>query len=341
MKTNSTVKGLALLFAVNCLLPLTGNGQSSSALLAANTKQNINHLTPTTMETLAIEKPTATTTTTGSRAAVGRKEFIEVETNLKLHVTDLGEGRPVVLIHGWPLSDAMYEYQYQYLMKQGFRVIGITLRGFGQSDKPFGQYNYDVFADDIKAVLDELKIENAVLGGFSMGGATAIHYVARHKGAHISKLALFGAAAPAWTKSADSPIGASKSDVDGLIALNNTNRPKLLEVFGGIFTGSENSIPAGQVAWLGTINLQASSYAMEQCLILLRDADLRNDLSRVKVPTAIFHGKKDKICPFELSNEMHKGIVNSYVVPFENSGHALFLEELDKFNAELLKFCNQ
>lgn len=80
------------------------------------------------------------------------------------------------MIHGWPLNDAMYEYQYQYLVKKGFRVIGISLRGFGKSDRPYGQYNFDVFSDDIKVVLGKLNTQNAVLGGFSMGGAVVTHY---------------------------------------------------------------------------------------------------------------------------------------------------------------------
>jgi pimeloyl-ACP methyl ester carboxylesterase len=92
-------------------------------------------------------------------------------------VTDLGEGTPVVLIHGWPLSNAMYEYQYQELAERGFRAIGISMRGFGKSDKPYGRYTYDVFADDIRAVLDQLDVTEATLGGFSMGGAIATHYV--------------------------------------------------------------------------------------------------------------------------------------------------------------------
>jgi non-heme chloroperoxidase len=142
-----------------------------------------------------------------TQGALGREEFIEVERNVRLHVTDLGEGKPVVLIHGWPLSDAMYEYQYAALVQKGYRVIGITLRGFGLSDKPGGKYNYDVFADDIKVVLDKLKIEGATIGGFSMGGATVIHYVAKYNAAHVAKLALFGAAAPVWTKRADFNYG--------------------------------------------------------------------------------------------------------------------------------------
>ena len=233
----------------------------------------------------------------------------------------------------------MYEYQYAYFIEKGFRVIGITLRGFGLSDKPAGKYNYDVFADDIKVVLDKLNIQNATIGGFSMGGATVVHYVAKYKAAHVSKLALFGAAAPTWTKRADFNYGFwSKEDVDGLIQLNNTNRPQLLENFGKIFPANETSVSPGYGAWLGTIQAQASPYAMAEGLKTLRDSDLREDLKNITIPTLILHGKLDKICSYELAEQMHSLLKNSTLVPLEKSGHALFIEELDKFNSELLKF---
>lgn len=111
-------------------------------------KTQINHIIRITMVML-LGFLSLNTHAQRKAAALGREEYIEVERNVRLHVTDLGEGKPVVLIHGWPLSDAMYEYQYSALLDQGYRVIGITLRGFGKSDKPYGKYNYDVFADDI------------------------------------------------------------------------------------------------------------------------------------------------------------------------------------------------
>jgi non-heme chloroperoxidase len=272
-------------------------------------------------------------------AGLGREEYIEVEKNVRLHVTDLGIGNPVVLIHGWPLSDAMYEYQYAALIQKGYRVIGITLRGFGQSDKPAGKYDYDVFTDDIKVVLDKLNIQNATIGGFSMGGATVIHYVAKYNAAHVSKMALFGAAAPIWTKRADFNYGFwTKEDVDGLINLNNTNRPQLFENFGKIFPANETSVSPGHGAWLGTIQAQASPYAMAQGLKTLRDSDLRSDLKKIQIPTLILHGKLDKICSYELAEQMNVLLKNATLVPFEKSGHALFIEELPKFNAELIKF---
>ncbi len=274
-------------------------------------------------------------------ASAGRQEFIEVEKGVKLHVTDLGEGQPIVLIHGWPLSDAMYEYQYQSLAHKGFRVIGITLRGFGESDKPYGKYDFDVFSDDIKVVLEKLNIQNAVLGGFSMGGAVVIHYVTKYNAAHISKLALFAAAAPSWKQREGFPYGVSDADADGLIKATMTGRQDLIAGFGAGFPAKEGGISKNVEKWLENINLQAWPYAITHSITALRDLDLRPSLSKIKIPTVIFHGTQDKLCEFALAEQLQKGIRNSYIVKFENSGHALFVEEAEKFNAELEKFARQ
>lgn len=272
---------------------------------------------------------------------IARAEYLEVEPNVRLHLTDAGQGKPIVLIHGWPLSDEMYEYQYNDLINKNFRVIGITLRGFGKSDKPYGAYDYDVHASDIKKVLDKLKIEDAVLVGFSMGGAIVIRFVSTYSGAHVSKMALCGAAAPIWTQRKDFPYNLPVSAVDDLIKLNYKDRPKLLSNFAKIFSATETSLNEGIGNWLNGICLSASSYATAQCLIALRDTDLRSDLEKIKIPTVIMHGKKDKICSFDLAEQMKVGISNSHIVAFENSGHSMFLEETEKFNAELIKFAEE
>lgn len=273
-----------------------------------------------------------------SIAGPARTEYIEVEPHVRLHITDAGEGRPVVLIPGWPLSDEMYEYQYEALINNHFRVIGITLRGFGKSDKPYGPYDYDVHVLDIRKVLNKLKISNAVLGGFSMGGAIAIHFVSGDNGECVSQLALFGAAAPSWTRRRDFPYNLPKSSVDELIALCQHDRPRLLSDFAKIFAASETSLNPGIGSWLNGICLSASAYATARCLVALRDTDLRADLASIKIPTLIMHGRHDKICSFDLAEQMKAGIKDSKVVAFENSGHSLFLEEKEKFNRELVKF---
>lgn len=267
-----------------------------------------------------------------------RAEYIEVEPNVRLHVTDAGEGRAIVLIHGWPLSDEMYEYQYNSLISHHFRAIGITLRGFGKSDKPYGVYDYEVFTRDIRYVLNTLEIDDAVLVGFSMGGSIAVRYVSKYNSAHVSKLVLCGAAAPIWTQRSDFKYNLPKSAVDELIELNYKNRPELLSNFAKIFSATETSLSEGIGSWLNGINISASSYATAQCLMALRDTDLRHDLKKISIPTLILHGKKDKICSFDLAEQMKSAISNSQLVAFEESGHSMFLEETEKFNSELIKF---
>jgi non-heme chloroperoxidase len=283
-----------------------------------------------------MEKLIAETTNENVRA-----EYIEVEPNVRLHITDAGEGRPIVLIHGWPLSDEMFEYQYNDLINKNFRVIGITLRGFGKSNKPYGAYDYDVHALDIKKVINKLDLKDAVLGGFSMGGPIAIRYVTLDDEAHVSKLALFGAAAPIWTQRDDFPYNLPKSAVDELIKLNNHDRPKLISNFAKIFSAEETSLNEGIGNWLNGICLSASSYATAQCLIALCYTDLRRNLAKITIPTVILRGKRDKICSFDLAEQMKAGISNSQIVAFESSGNSLFLEETHKFNAELIRFAGK
>lgn len=271
-------------------------------------------------------------------ASAGRAEYIEVEKGVKLHVTDLGEGKPIVLIHGWPLSDEMYEYQYQYLSRRGFRVIGITLRGFGKSDKPYGKYDFDVFSDDIKVVLEKLDIQNATLGGFSLGGAVVLHYVTKYNSAHISKLALFGAAAPSWKQREGFPDGLPDAAVQGLINATKTQRQDLIASFGAGFVAKEGNISKNVEKWLENINLQASPYAMTESITALSDLDLRPQLSKINIPVIIFQGVYDKNCPLVWAEQLQKGIKNATLIRFENSGHALFVEEMEKFNTELEKF---
>jgi len=258
--------------------------------------------------------------------------------NVNINVEEIGTGKPVVFIHGWPVNHNMFEYQFNELPKHGYRCIGIDLRGYGESDKPWDGYTYDTFADDIKAVLDALNVENATLIGFSMGGATAIHYMARHQGAHVNKLVLMAAAAPVFTQREDFPYGAPKSAADDLIAGTYADRPAMLKNFSQIFFHTPEKLSPEFQTWNLNLGLAASSYATIQSALLLRDADLRPDMAHIQVPTAILHGENDKVCPFDLAKVMHEGIKGSTLVPFAGAGHGFFYEQHDKVNAELVRF---
>jgi non-heme chloroperoxidase len=274
--------------------------------------------------------------------------FVNVDEGVSIYIEDIGSEsgakdvlKPVLFIHGWPLSHEMFEYQFTALHKSGYRCIGIDLRGFGRSDKPWTSYNYDVFADDIKQVISALNLQGVTLVGFSMGGAIVMHYIAKFFSELVSKVVLMAAAAPSFTKRENYPYGLEKSACDDLIIQSNHDRPKMVSDFAKMFFKSENSQSREMLKWLFSINMEVSPFATVKCLEELRDADLRNDMQVVNqrnLPVAIFHGTHDKICPFDFAKVMNQGIKGSRLIEFNESGHGLNIEEKDKTNEELMKF---
>lgn len=137
--------------------------------------------------------------------------FIEAKDGTKLHVKDMGQGRPVILIHGWPLTGDMFEYQTVALLESGFRVITYDRRGFGQSGHPASGYTYDTFADDLAAVIDGLELQNVSLVGFSMGGGEIARYLSRHGASKVSKAVLVASVAGYLLKDESNPDGVDAS----------------------------------------------------------------------------------------------------------------------------------
>ncbi|MFD2333677.1 alpha/beta fold hydrolase [Cohnella sp. GCM10020058] len=262
--------------------------------------------------------------------------YVEVQKGIRIYVEDIGEGTPIIFLHGWPVNHKMFEYQFLELPRLGYRCIGIDLRGFGKSDASWDGYNYCSLADDVKAVIDQLGVSGATLVGFSLGGAVAVRYMARHAGYGISKLLLIGAAAPSFVQRDDFKHGTPPEKLDDMILQAYSDRPALVMQFGKMLTASKPS--AGMAAWLLSLSLEASAVGTYKALESLRTEDLREDLPLVTVPTAIFHGVKDEICPFELGEAMHRYMPGSTLHRFEESGHALLFDEPQLFSERLTAF---
>ncbi|BBH22703.1 AB hydrolase superfamily protein YisY [Paenibacillus baekrokdamisoli] len=265
--------------------------------------------------------------------------YIEVERGVRIYVEEIGQGKPVLFIHGWPINHKMYEYQINVLPHYGYRCIRVDLRGFGKSDAPWQGYNYNRMADDIRIVVEALRIENATLVGFSMGGAIAIRYITRHAAYRMSLLILASAAAPSFIQRPDFPYGLPREEVNALIASTYVDRPKMVDDFGKNFFASSISEPFR--SWFNGLGVEASSIGTIRGLEALRDEDLRGDLPYVQLPTTILYGMLDKICPYPLAELLHRGIQHSRIVPFGHSGHGVFYDELEKFNGELLTALNR
>ncbi|WP_078392353.1 alpha/beta fold hydrolase [Shouchella patagoniensis] len=264
---------------------------------------------------------------------------IEVEHGTKIYVEDIGSGQPVVFLHGWPVNHKMFEHQMNTLPELGFRFIGVDLRGYGQSDKPAHGYDYDQMADDLRVIFDTLELKDAVLCGFSMGGAIAIRYMAKHGGKGVARLALMGAAGPVFTERSDFEYGMPKENVDDLIDGAYADRAQMLEDFGAMFFGKKPSNAFN--AWFHSLGMEAGPHATIGSARTLRDADLREDLKTIMVLTVIMHGRNDEICPYDLAKQMEAGIEDATIIPFEESGHSLFHDEHKKFNDVLIQFISE
>lgn len=259
--------------------------------------------------------------------------YITCSDNVKTAVYnfDCGGAHTVFLVHGWPLSHKMYEYQIEKLIAHGYRVVTLDLRGFGDSDTPGCGYSYDRMAMDIYEIIMALRLSDITLTGFSMGGAVVLRYMNNYQGYGVKQLMLLSAAAPSWTKRPGYPYGLTREYVDELIEQARTDRPKLAYEF------SHNQLfacPQSEAAknWFEDIALSASGIGTVKAAISLRDEDGRRDLASVKVPTTIIHGAKDTVVSSDLVIIQNKSIKGSRLFTLSNSGHGITYDELEKFN---------
>lgn len=266
--------------------------------------------------------------------------YIYVEQNVKVYVEDLDPGnggKTILFIHGWPGNHNLFEYQFDQFPKMGYRCIGMDCRGFGLSDRPWSGYDYDRLSDDIRCVVDNMLLSDFTLAGHSTGGAICVRYMARHRGFGVSKLALFAAAAPSLVQRPYFPYGLPAQSVIDLIQGTYSDRPKMLRTFGNMIFYNPVSEPLSD--WIFQLGLQASGWGTAAIANTWLDEEgLFNDLKTISVPTLILHGLEDKVCLFPLAVAQNDSIRYSKLVPFENCGHFLFYDQLEKFNKELLQF---
>jgi non-heme chloroperoxidase len=188
--------------------------------------------------------------------------YVRVEEDVKIYVEDInpkGE-KTILFLHGWPGSHKLFEYQFNELPKMGFRCIGIDQRGFGDSDKPFGGYDYDRLSDDVRGVVNALGLKDFTLAGHSTGGAIAIRYMSRHNQFGVSRLALFAAAAPSLIRRPYFPYGLPKEAVDDIIKETYIDRPNMLRGFGDIFFFQHITQPLSD--WIFQLGLQAAGWPL-------------------------------------------------------------------------------
>lgn len=270
--------------------------------------------------------------------------YIENEEGITLYVRDYGRGKPVILIHGWPLSGDMWEHQVEALVMNNYRVITYDRRGFGKSSQPWDGHNYDTLADDLKTIIDELDLTNITLVGFSMGGGEVVRYFSRHGGKNVEKAVLIASVTPFMLQTDDNPDGMPQEEADKMGQQIKEDRFAFLENFGKAFYGVGLLSKPVSSAYLQhdlAVASCASPHATLQCLKAFSSTDFRGEMHQVNVPTLVIHGDSDKTVPIALSSEKSAKLIPDcrYLV-YGGAPHGLYYTEKEKLNQDLIEFLN-
>jgi len=264
-------------------------------------------------------------------------------TDVRLHITDSGgEGRPIVLIHGWPLSGESWQPQRRALTAAGYRVVDYDRRGFGRSEKPEDGYDYDTFADDLQSVLTDLDLVDVTLVGFSMGGGEVARYLSRHGESRIRSVVLAAAVTPSMHQTDDNPDGPLDDELyqqlrGGLVEDRDAFFPEFVRGFFSV--GDQLKVGDGDVKDAIELAQQSSQTAAVAAMDAWATTDFRGDLAAVTVPTLVIHGDGDGTVPFDGSGRRtHEAIAHSQLVVIEDAPHGLNVSHADEFDAALLAF---
>jgi non-heme chloroperoxidase len=271
------------------------------------------------------------------------KARTDAHDQVELHYEDHGTGKPIVLIHGWPLSGRSWEAQVPALVEAGHRVVTYDRRGFGGSSQPFDGYDYDTFADDLDAVLTALDLREATLVGFSMGGGEVVRYIARHGTDRVAKAVLAAAVPPYLFKSDDNPDGGlDEATIEAFETGVRTDRIAFLDEFTRNFfaAGTRTDLVSEPFRLYNRdIAAFASPKGTLDCIAAFGRTDFRGDLEKVDVPTLVIHGDSDAIVPFEVSGKRSaEAIEGSTLVVVEGGPHGLNATHPQQFNQALLDF---
>ncbi len=267
---------------------------------------------------------------------------IENSTSIDLYYEDHGEGKPVVLIHGGPLSGASWEKQVPALMAAGYRVITYDRRGFGFSSKPAFGYEYSTLTEDLHRLVTKLDLRDATLVGFSMGGGEVAHYFGVYGADRVSRAVFMASIPPFLLKTADNPKGAEGAMFEEIQKAIQKDRPAFLASFlqnfynVDVLKGTRISDEGVRMNW--NIGVSASPRATLDCVQAWL-TDFREDLKRIKVPTLIVHGDADRITPIAVTGErIHEAIPGSQLVVMEGGPHGLNWTHAEEVNRALLAF---
>jgi non-heme chloroperoxidase len=261
--------------------------------------------------------------------------LVEVEAGVRLFVTDVGAGRPVVLVAGFGLDHRVWQRQVESLSRS-YRVICVDQRGHGYSDKPEHGYGVSTLADDLIAVFEELDVVGCALVGWSFGGQVAFRAAALAP-RRVAALALVGSNGVRASRSDGFPFGRSAADVEGpLIAAEMANR--VVARRDAIASGFASEPDPQVLGWLLGLSLSMPSYAAADCYRSMLNGDLLDCIDLVKVPVLQLIGAQDPVHSARGARWLNQRLADSELVELAGCGHYPMLEAPADFDLALRGF---
>ncbi|SEH24416.1 alpha/beta hydrolase [Rhizobium sp. NFR12] len=270
--------------------------------------------------------------------------MITTRDGTQLYVKDWGPktGRPVIMMHGWPLTSDTWDDFAVVAADAGFRAISYDRRGFGRSEQPWDGYEYDTLADDLADVIEATGAQDAALFGFSMGGGEVARYMSRHGGEGVSKAALIASVVPYMAQTPDNPDGVPQSVFDEMTAGMKEDRAHFFHGFlksfygVGVFTGS---VSEAVLDWSFQQTMMAGLRPTLACAKAFSSTDFRPDLPSFKVPTLIIHGTGDQTVPIETSGRAAAAAIpGATLIEYDGAPHGLFASNKQQLTDDLMAF---
>jgi non-heme chloroperoxidase len=266
-------------------------------------------------------------------------------TPVKIYYEDLGHGKPVILIHGWPLDHQMWEFQIPALVQSGHRVIAYDRRGFGKSSRPWDGYDYDTLSEDLKILVEQLDLHDVTLVGFSMGGGEVVRYISRYGIARVSKIVLLGAVTPSLKNTFANPDGVDQKVFDEMLENIQKDRFAFMTEFSKQFFGVtliNKPVSPEMMNHYASIAYASSPHAMVECAKAFSQTMFEADVASVNVPTLIIHGESDRTVPIEATGERTAALIpGSRFIRYADAPHGFFYTEREKLNRDLLEFLGE
>jgi non-heme chloroperoxidase len=267
--------------------------------------------------------------------------FLTTKDQSQIYFNDQGQGEPIILIHGWPLSSAMWEYQTCSLLDKGYRVIAYDRRGFGKSSQPSHGYNYDTMAEDLHELIAHLNLSKVTLIGFSMGGGEIARYLSRHGSHRVSRAVLVSSVVPYMLKTDSNPDGVDEKVFEDMIKGLRDDRPAFLGKFAKQFFGVgmvTSPVSDEMLNWAAYLAYQASPHATIECVNAFGKTDFRDDLRSFDIPTMVIHGTDDKTVPKAMGLNAAKAIPGAIFKEYSGAPHGLFITHKDQLIHDLIEF---